>query len=198
MPLYHDEEIIRKVWELKQKHPDWGVRKIGKEVGKSKNKVYRILRRINKGDIKVTKSGKVIDRSKPKGIVALQKAKKPYKTLSRSEKEMPVPKKQGNQVEHAEVPIEPKTPDPLDDLLRGSWEIECDKCGKLFEHKFTNEEINGFKSSGYVYVDCPTCKDYPPGDIVGFFPSNHRVFIRLANVFGAYLRHSRIIKVSAI
>jgi hypothetical protein len=43
MLLYHDEQIIRKVWEIKKGHPSWGVRRIGIELGIFKDKVYRIL-----------------------------------------------------------------------------------------------------------------------------------------------------------
>jgi phage FluMu protein Com len=85
--------------------------------------------------------------------------------------------------------------DPLNELLKGFWEIECDKCGKMFKHSFTDEEIYSLESNGYTYVDCPTCKDYPPYDIAGWLPANHRIFIRLAYVFRAYLQGSRIIKV---
>jgi len=85
MSLYHDEDIIKKVWRLKREHPDWGVRRIGDELGVSKDKVHRILKRIEKGDIEVTEDGKVIDHSKPKGIVALEKemSRKALKQLER-------------------------------------------------------------------------------------------------------------------
>jgi ribosome biogenesis SPOUT family RNA methylase Rps3 len=67
---------IRKVWKLKRKHPRWGIRRISEEIGESKDKVYRILMRIKKGDVEVTEDGKVIDRTEPKGIVARQKAER--------------------------------------------------------------------------------------------------------------------------
>lgn len=76
MPLYHDERLIKKIWELKRKHPDWGVRRIGYSVGVSKDTVHRILKRIRKGDIVITEGGDIIDRSKARGIVAYQKAAK--------------------------------------------------------------------------------------------------------------------------
>jgi hypothetical protein len=45
---------------LRKEHPDWGVRRIGDELGVSKDKVHRILKRIEKGDIEVTEDGKDI------------------------------------------------------------------------------------------------------------------------------------------
>jgi hypothetical protein len=190
MPLYHEEETIRRVWELKHRHPNWGVRRIGAELGISKDKVHRILRRIKKGDIEVTKDGKVIDRSKPKGLVALLEARR-ERRLSLSEEGKPLPEQPSTATKITET----LPSDPLKDLLKSAWEIECDKCGKPFKHSFTDEEICSLESSGYAYVDCPTCKDYPPGDIAGLFPTNHRLFIRMADVFRAYLQHSRVIKV---
>ena len=41
-----------------------------------KDKVYRILKRIMKGDIEITEKGEVIDKSKLKGIVTYQKMTK--------------------------------------------------------------------------------------------------------------------------
>lgn len=74
MPLYHDKQLIKRVWELKRKHPDWGVRRIGYSLGVSKDTVHRILKRIRKGDIVVTEGGDVIDRSEARGVVTYQKA----------------------------------------------------------------------------------------------------------------------------
>jgi hypothetical protein len=115
MPLYRDEETIRSVWELKRKHPDWRVRRIGEALNISKDKVQRILRRIEKGEIEITESGKVMDGSKPRGIVAYQQMAK--QTLEPS----PV---------SAEAQVTPS--DPLEALLKSPWNIECDKCGKPF------------------------------------------------------------------
>lgn len=84
--------------------------------------------------------------------------------------------------------------DPLKELLKSPWEIECDKCGKHFMHTFTDEELNSLEDSG-AFIECPTCKDYPPFDVFGSFPTNHKVFIRMADVFRAYLQGSRIIEV---
>jgi hypothetical protein len=190
MPLYHEEEIIRRVWELKHKHPSWGVRRIGDELGISKDKVYRILRRIEKGDIDVTRDGRVIDRSKPKGVIALLKARR-ESTLSPSDDRKPPHEQPSTAAKVAET----FRSDPFENLLKSAWEIECDKCGKPFKHSFTDEEICSLESNGYAYVDCPTCKDYPLGDIAELFPTNHKVFIRMADVFRTYLLQSRIIKV---
>jgi hypothetical protein len=73
MPLLHDEDLIKRIYDLKREHPDWGVRRIGQAGGVSKDTVHRILRRIDKGDIVITEGGDVIDRSEPRGIVAYQK-----------------------------------------------------------------------------------------------------------------------------
>jgi len=187
MPLYHDEETIRKVRELRRKHPDWGVRKIGEELGISKDKAHRILKRIERGDIEVTKDGKVIDRSKPKGIVALQKAVS-ESFLSGGEK--PASKKLSTGSEAEEAP----SSDPLEDLLRIPWEIECNVCKKPFTHSFTDAEINSLEEDGYTYVDCPYCEDRLPGDLLGIFSRPHGIFIRMSDVFRAYLRKSKSIR----
>jgi len=76
MALYHDEKLIKRIYDLKREHPEWGVRRIGQAVGVSKDTVHRILKRIQKGEIVITESGEVIDASKPKGIVAYQKMAK--------------------------------------------------------------------------------------------------------------------------
>ena len=187
MPLYHDEEIIRKVWELRLKHPDWGVRRIGEEIGISKDKVHRILKRIERGDIEVTRDGKVIDRSEPKGIVALQKARS-ESFLSGVEK--PASKKLSTGGEAEET----LSSDPLEDLLRIPWEIGCDGCKKLFTHSFTDVEINSLEEDGYTYVDCPYCEDRLPGDLLGISSHPHRIFIRISDLFRAYLRKSKSIR----
>lgn len=186
MPIYHDEEIVRKVWELKQKHPDWGVRRIGQALDISKDKVHRILKRIKKGEIEITSKGKVLDTSEPKGIVAYQQAVKqasePPKTFGEN---MTTQEKTETQAEQL---------DPLRALLKAPWNIICDKCGSLLEHNFTDEEKQSLIENGYTYVGCPQCKDHPPGDILGAFPSNHRIFIRLADIFRAYLNKSKLIR----
>jgi len=179
MPIYHDEELVKKVWQLKQKHPDWGVRRIGQALTISKDKVHRILKRIKKGEIEVTSKGKVIDKWEPKGIVAYQQTAK--QTFDES---MPQ-EKSGTPTEQ---------PDPLEALLKAPWNIECDKCGKRFEHNLTYEETRSLIENGYTYVDCPQCKDYPPGDVLGAFPYNHRIFIRLADFFRAYLNKSKLLR----
>jgi len=46
MPIYNDEELVKKVWGLKQKNPELGVRRIGQVLEISKDKAYRILKRI--------------------------------------------------------------------------------------------------------------------------------------------------------
>jgi len=186
MPIYHDEEIVRKVWKLKQKHPDWGVRRIGQALDISKDKVHRILKRIKKGEIEITTKGKLIDKSEPKGIVAYQQTarqtSKPPQTFDENIITQEKPKT------HA------KQPDPLEALLKIPWNIECDKCGNRFEHILTDEEACSLIEKGYTYIDCLYCKDYPPGDILGAFPSNHRIFIRLADIFRAYLNKSKLIR----
>jgi len=73
MTLYHDEKLIKRIYDLKREHPEWGVRRIGQAVGVSKDTVHRILKRIQKGEIVITENGEVIDASKPKGIIAYQK-----------------------------------------------------------------------------------------------------------------------------
>jgi len=47
--------------------------------------------------------------------------------------------------------------------------------------------IHGLKENGYAYVDCPKCKDY----ILGAFPYNHRIFVRLADIFRSHLQGSK-------
>ena len=162
MPLYHDKEVIRKVWELKRKHPRWGVRRIGEEIGESKDKVYRILRRIKKGDIEVTEYGKVIDRTEPKGIVARQKTKL-ERALSQEETS------KSNQPQVRENPHETSS-DPLEEVLKSDWEIECDKCKGSFKHNFTDEEVYNLIKDGFAYISCPECEDYAPWDIASYFP----------------------------
>jgi len=187
MPLYHDEETIRRVWELRLRHPDWGVRRIGEELGISKDKVHRILKRIERGDIEVTRDGKVIDRSEPKGIVALQRARS-RGLLSGAER--PASKKPSTRGEVEEA----LSSDPLEDLLKTPWEIECDRCKRSFTHSFTDEEVKSLEEYGYTYVDCPYCEDRLPGDLLGISSHPHRVFIRMSDLFGAYLRKSKSIR----
>lgn len=76
MALYHDERLIKRIYDLKREHPVWGVRRIGQAVGVSKDTVHRILKRIQKGEIVIAESGEVIDAYKPKGIVAYKKMAK--------------------------------------------------------------------------------------------------------------------------
>jgi len=185
MPIYHDEELVRKVWELKRKHPEWEVRRIGQALGISKDKVHRILKRIKKGEIKVTSKGKVVDKSEPKGIIAYQQTVRQTSEPSRTLNEDMITQEKPETVEQ---------PDPLEALLKTPWNIECDKCGNRFEHILTDEETCSLIENGYTYVDCPQCKDHPPGDILGAFPSNHRIFIRLADIFRAYLNKSKLIR----
>jgi len=187
MPLYHDEETIRRVWELRLRHPDWGVRRIGEELGISKDKVHRILKRIERGDIEVTRDGKVIDRSRPRGIVALQKARSGG-FLSEAGK--PASKKPSTRGGAEEA----LSSDPLEDLLKTPWEIECDGCKKSFTHSFTDEEIKSLEEDGYTYVDCPYCEDRLPGDLLGISSRPHRIFIRMSDLFRAYLRKSKSIR----
>lgn len=183
MPIYHDEEIVKKVWELKCKHPDWGVRRIGAEIGESKDKVHRILKRIEKGDIEVTKNGKVIDHWKPKGVVARRMERvKSISSMAGGENQEP------NRGES--IPT-----DPLEKLLKSPWEVECESCGKTFKHSFTDEEISSLEKEGYAYVECPTCKDYAPYDLLGLFPTSHKMFIRMVDIFRAYLKGLKVIKV---
>jgi DNA-binding MarR family transcriptional regulator len=184
MPLYHDEEIVRKVWMLKCEHPAWGVRRIARELGVSKDKVHRILRRIERGDIEVADDGRVFDRSKQRGAIASCKARS-ERSLSPSDK---------GKLKIKQF-AETSCSDPLEDLLKSVWEIECDKCGNLFKHSFTDEEICNLKRDGYAYVECPTCMDYPPGDFACLLPTNHRVSIRMADIFRAYLMKSKVIRV---
>jgi hypothetical protein len=178
MPLYHDEEIVRRVWMLRNEHPSWGVRRIARELGVSKDKVHRILRRIEKGDIEVASDGRVFDHSKQRGTAALSKA------MRGSMGSSPQDGKSQN-----------FSSDPLETILKSVWEIECDKCGNLFKHSFTDEEICNLKRDGYAYVECPTCMDYPPGDFACLLPTNHRVSIRMADIFRAYLMKSKVIRV---
>jgi len=187
MPFYRDEEIIRKVWELKRKHPRWGVRRIGGEIGESKDKVYRVLRRIKKGDIEVTEDKKVIDRTEPKEIVARQKAKLERALSQEETSKSKQPQVGGNP--------QKTSSDPLEEVLESDWEIECDKCKGLFKHTFTDEEIYNLIKNGFAYVSFPECKDYAPWDIAQLFPTDHRVFVRLSDVFRAYVQKSRTIKI---
>ena len=187
MPLYHDEETIRKVWELRLRHPDWGVRRISEELGISKDKVHRILKRIERGDIEVRRDGKVIDRSEPKGIVALQRARSGGFL---SEAERPASKKPSTGGEAEEA----LSSDPLEDLLRTPWEIECDGCKRSFTHSFTDAEIKSLEEYGYAYVDCPYCEDRLPGDLLGISSHPHGIFIRMSDLFRAYLRKSKSIR----
>lgn len=48
--------------------------------------------------------------------------------------------------------------------------------GKPFAHIFTDEEIDSLERDG-ANIECPTCKDYPLGDVFDLFPANHKVFI---------------------
>jgi DNA-directed RNA polymerase subunit RPC12/RpoP len=84
---------------------------------------------------------------------------------------------------------------PYSGFLKSVWEIECDQCGKLFKHNFTDEDIYSLENKGYAYVECPACMDYPPGDFARLFPAKHRVFIRMADIFRAHLTNSRAIRV---
>ncbi|MHA1631785.1 MAG: hypothetical protein ACTSXC_03105 [Candidatus Freyarchaeota archaeon] len=197
MPLYHDEETIRRVWALKRKHPDWGVRRIGAELGLSKDKVHRILKRIEKCDIEVTEDGRVIDRSKPRGIVALQKGASDaaLTQLERQAAEL------AGKVDALSTRLEPslvhEEADPLEELLKTSWKIQCNRCGAVFEHEFTDMERSDLIKIGYAYVGCPKCKDYPPGDVFGVFPSQHKIFIRLSDVFRANLIGSKVVQTTS-
>jgi len=84
--------------------------------------------------------------------------------------------------------------DPLEALLKAPWNLECDKCRNRFEYNFTDEETCSLIENGYTYIDCPQCKDHPLGDIFEAFPYNHRIFIRLADFFRAYLDRSKLIR----
>jgi len=84
--------------------------------------------------------------------------------------------------------------DPLEDLLKTPWEIECDGCKKSFTHSFTDEEIKSLEEDGYTYVDCPYCEDRLPGDLLGISSRPHRIFIRMSDLFRAYLRKSKSIR----
>jgi hypothetical protein len=129
----------------------------------SKDKVQRILRRIEKEEIEITESGKVMDRSKPKGIVAYQQMAK--QTLE---------------------PSSVTSSDPLETLLKSPWNIECDKCGKPFQHSFTDVKTRNLIKNSYAYVECPTCTDNPPGDIFGIITSSRKIPIRLADIFRSH------------
>ena len=84
--------------------------------------------------------------------------------------------------------------DPLEDLLRTPWEIECDGCKKSFTHSFTDVEVKSLEEYGYAYVDCPYCEDRLPGDLLGISSHPHRIFIRMSDLFRAYLRKSKSIR----
>jgi len=195
MPLYHDEEIIRKVWRMRREHPDWGVRRMGDELGVSKDKVHRILKRIEKGDIEIAEDGKVVDRSKPKGIVALEKEVS-EKALSQLEKRV-VEKEAVKQalIEPSTIGEEVKAPevaeevDPLEELLKTPWKIQCDQCETIFEHEFADMERYSLREYGYITVGCHKCKDYPLG-----IPQEHKIPVRLSDVFRSYITGSRTIK----
>lgn len=186
---------------LKQKHPDWGVRRIGDELGVSKDKVYRILRRIEKGDIEVARDGKVIDRSKPKGAVALQKEASERVLSQLGKRRENVKGLRGTVEQHGikQTPIgSPEVHeevDPLEELLlKTSWRIKCDRCGTVFEHKFTDDQSHSLIEEGYTYVSCPKCRDYPSLDFLGAFPQDHKIFIRLSDVFRSYLVGSKVLQ----
>jgi hypothetical protein len=191
MPLYHDEDIIRKVWRLRREHPDWGVRRIGDELGVSKDKVHRILKRIEKGDIEVTEDGKVIDHSKPKGIVALEKemSRKALKQLEKKTVEETV--KQSSMEPNIMGEVAPEVPeeDPLEELLKKPWKIQCDQCRAIFEYNFTDMERYNLIEYGCVSIICPKCKDYLLG-----IPKEHKIFIRISDVFKSYITSSGIIE----
>jgi hypothetical protein len=193
MPLYHDEDIVRKVWRLRREHPNWGVRRIGDELGVSKDKVHRILKRIEKGDIEVTEDGKVIDHSKPKGIVALEK-KMSRKALKRLEKKTVEDEtvKQASIEPTIEGGVAPEVPgeaDPLEELLKKPWKIQCDQCRAIFEYNFTDMGRYNLVEYGYVSIICPKCKDYLLG-----IPKEHKIFIRISDVFRSYITSSGIIE----
>jgi len=137
--------------------------------------------------MEVTKDGKVIDRSKPKGIVTLQKAGS-ESFLSGEEK--PASKKLSTGSEAKEA----LSLDPLEDLFKILWEIECNECKKLFTHSFTDVEVNSLEEDGYTYLDCPYCEDRLSGDLLGISSRPHRIFIRMSDVFRAYLRKSKSIR----
>jgi hypothetical protein len=188
MPIYHDEELVKKVWELKQKNPDWGVRRIGQVLKISKDKAHRILKRIKKGEIEVTSKGKIIDKSEPKGVVAHQQTARQALEPTQTFDESIITQ------EKSETLAEQQ--DPLEALLKAPWNLECDKCRNRFEYNFTDEETRILIENGYTYIDCTQCKDYPLGDIFGAFPYNHRIFIHLADFFRAYLNRSKLIRPS--
>jgi len=132
----------------------------------------------------------------PPSLFLLEKEEK--KSLSPAEKQE---KKMSNEVKQegfistrGEVEEAP-SPDPLEKLLKTPWEIECDNCKKTFTHSFTDEEIKSLEENGYTYVECPHCKDSPPGDFLGIFSYPHRIFIRLSDLFRAYLLKSKSIRI---
>jgi len=84
--------------------------------------------------------------------------------------------------------------DPLEGLLKTPWEIECDACKRTFTHSFTDEEIKSLEENGYTYVDCPYCEDRLPGDLLGITSHPHGIFIRMSDLFRAYLRKSKSIR----
>jgi len=57
--------------------------------------------------------------------------------------------------------------DPLEDLLRIPWEIECNGCKKSFTHSFTDVEIKSLEEPTWtvhtVKIAClAICQEYPP------------------------------------
>jgi len=149
--------------------------------------VHRILKRIERGDIEVTKDGKVIDRSGPRGVVALQGARSGG-FLSGAGKPASKKPPAGGEAEEA------LSSDPLEDLLRTPWEIECDGCKRSFMHSFTDEEVKSLEEDGYTYVDCPYCEDRLPSDLLGITSHPHRVLICMSDLFRAYLRRSKSVR----
>jgi DNA-binding Lrp family transcriptional regulator len=169
-----------------------GIRRIGDELGVSKDKVHRILKRIEKGDIEVTEDGKAIDHSKPKGIVALEEeiSRKALRQLKKTVEEEIV--KQASIEPTIEGGVAPEVPgeaDPLEELLKKPWKIQCDQCRAIFEYNFTDMERYNLIEYGCVNIICPKCKDYPLG-----IPKEHKIFLKLSDVFRSYIINSGIIE----
>jgi len=117
----------------------------------------------------------------------LQKAR--YESFLSGE-EKPASKKLSTGGEAKEAP----SSDPLEDLLRTPWKIECNGCKKPFTHSFTDVKVKSLEEDGYAYVDCPYCEDRLPGDLLGISFHPHRIFIRMSDLFRAYLRKSKSIR----
>ncbi|MEM3833363.1 MAG: hypothetical protein QW128_07230 [Thermoprotei archaeon] len=190
MLIYHDKELVKKVWEVKRKHPDWGIRRIGEVLGVTKDKMHRILKRIERGDIEVTEKGEVIDRSEPKGIIAKQRVSAQRPSVQQLREPEAVEASSKPQSEALIDVTQSPQQDPLEALLKGSWKVEYDWCGRLLD---PNWNVYNLIDSDYDYVTCLKCVVHPLS-IPGIFSYNHKVFIRLADVFRAYLQGSRIVR----